>query len=80
MKCENCIHHAVCALYTFSGYNSDECGFYETRRPHGEWETCIDTEYCKCSYCGNVVMLEESVRFHFCPNCGADMRRRGGSE
>ena len=46
-------------------------------RPHGEWEACLDTEYCKCSYCGTVVMLEESVRFHFCPNCGADMRKEG---
>ena len=38
MKClkEKCIHQAVCALYTFSGYDSDECGFYETR-PHGKW-------------------------------------------
>ena len=48
-------------------------------RPHGEWEACLDTEYCKCSYCGTVVMLEESVRFHFCPNCGADMRKEGES-
>ena len=48
-------------------------------RPHGEWKACLDTEYCKCSYCGTVVMLEESVRFHFCPNCGADMREEGES-
>ena len=49
------------------------------KRPHEEWEACLDTEYCKCSYCGTVVMLEESVRFHFCPNCGADMRKGGDS-
>ena len=70
----------------------DECGnvvycdtdrfkvVFEDERPHEEWETCIDTEYCKCSYCGNVVMFEESVRFHFCPNCGADMRKEGEKE
>ena len=41
MRCDNCIHHAVCALYTFSGYNYDECVFYETR-PHGEWIPCSE--------------------------------------
>lgn len=35
-SCEKCIHEPVCALYTYSGYNSDECCFYETRS-HGEW-------------------------------------------
>lgn len=48
VKClkEKCIHHDVCALYTFSGYASDECGFYETK-PHVEnekqqWIPCTD--------------------------------------
>ncbi len=58
MKClkEKCIHHDVCALYTFSGYASDECGFYETK-PHVEnekpqwipvtYRQMDNDEYCK---------------------------------
>lgn len=64
------LHRRVC------GSGHKVCEQYEEYepRPHGEWEACLDTEYCKCSYCETVMMLEESVRFHFCPNCGADMR------
>ena len=56
MKClkEKCIHHDVCALYTFSGYASDECGFYETK-PHVEnekpqWIPCTDRLPDKTGY------------------------------
>ena len=83
MKClkEKCIHHAVCALYTYSGYASDECGFYETR-PHGEWvfkydNPLIKMGYWECSKCKTGrLMVEEN----FCPNCGADMRKEGEPE
>lgn len=75
MKCENCIHHAVCALYTYSGYASDECCFYETR-PHGKWKY-IGTgtvEKAKCSVCSKITITEPFGEPPFCPNCGADMR------
>jgi len=42
-------------------------------RPRGEWKACEDTSYCNCSKCGNVVMLEETYIFRFCPWCGAPM-------
>lgn len=81
MKClkEKCIHHDVCALYTFSGYASDECGFYETR-PHGEWIDRSDGgrirypfwERYECSKCG-----AKSENTNFCPQCGSDNRPKG---
>ena len=76
---EKCIHHDVCALYTFSGYASDECGFYETR-PHGEWikgrwESCgaLTEDYYNCSECGH----ETTWRTNYCSKCGSDNRPRG---
>ena len=47
----------------------------------GEW---IEQEDCwQCSECGNEYVLEVDVKpidakMHFCPNCGADMRKREG--
>ena len=74
------IHKSFAEVYDKGYVNGYKDAKKKFDRPHGEWETCIDTEYRKCSYCGNVVMLEESVRFHFCPNCGADMRKGGEAE
>lgn len=48
------------------------------QRPHGEWIPCKDDNFCKCSECKQIVMSEE--RSNFCPNCGADMRTKGGDE
>ncbi len=56
-------------------------------RPHGEWIEqykndgkwhdmgYFDHMY-KCSKCGS----DGSQRWHFCPNCGADMRKEGDGE
>ena len=47
-------------------------------RPQGEW---IEQEDCwQCSECGDEYVLEVGVkpidaRMHYCPNCGADMRK-----
>ena len=43
-------------------------------RPRGEW---VALEYgYKCSACTAAFYTHSN----FCPNCGADMRKRGGSE
>lgn len=78
MKClkEKCIHSAVCALYTCSGYASDECGFYETR-PQGEWrhyEGYLTCSECRTEYDDDIMMHCGDDVPNFCPNCGADMR------
>lgn len=28
----------------------------------------------KCSACGKITMVDNSIKYNFCPNCGADMR------
>lgn len=71
MKClkENCIHQNVCALYTFSGYNTDECGCYEYR-PHGSWEGQPQRRNLVirvCTSCG-----ELSAVGNFCMWCGSN--------
>ena len=47
---------------------------------HGEWiKTRLAMEY-QCSNCQNVVYAESTRTghklFNFCPNCGADMRKK----
>lgn len=89
MNCENCIHHAVCALYTYSGYASDECVFYETR-PRGKWLTTPNPNYSPfdstsevtyvCSKCTYSSGERITAYWNFCPNCGADMRKEGEVE
>ena len=50
------------------------------QRPHGEW--VLDKEFSfvlniyECSKC----RFNGSKRWHFCPNCGADMRKEGGEK
>lgn len=72
MRCEDCIHEKVCEGYS----NCEEAGLCEPKRPHGEWITCKDDNFCKCSVCMNIVMCEELS--NFCPDCGADMRPKEG--
>ncbi len=54
-------------------------GFEDARkqfeRPHGEWIDCEDNNYCKCSICGNIVMIEEVTTY--CGSCGASMAKEG---
>ena len=52
-------------------------------RPQGKW---IEQEDCwQCSECGDEYVLEVGVkpidaRMHYCPNCGADMRKGADDE
>ena len=86
--CENCIHRIVCDHE--SKYRK-ACGQFLEKRPRGEWK--IDSEYwyifhCVCSKCNTDVMkyISGSENWwlnsvpHFCPNCGADMRKEGEAE
>lgn len=50
-------------------------------RPHGEWierEDWNGDSYYDCSVCGESFVLFDGTPsmnlYHFCPNCGADMR------
>ena len=75
IECNKCIHYPVCD-HSRDYFKYDECSYYsEESRQHGEWLSCKDDNFCKCSGCGQIVMSEE--RSNFCPNCGADMRREG---
>ena len=38
----------------------------------GKWKAHGDCGVTECSVCG--WSIEECIEFHFCPNCGADMR------
>ena len=29
----------------------------------------------KCSACGKITMVDNSIKYNFCPNCGAKMRK-----
>lgn len=40
---------------------------------HGEWKHKSHAFVC-CSECGNII--ERLRRTNFCPNCGADMRKK----
>lgn len=49
-------------------------------RPKGRWELADDGDGAVCSECGTdfCILVYATEGFHFCPNCGADMR--GGGE
>lgn len=51
--------------------DGEECVLYEPDRPHGEWKADGT-----CSECGVYSSLNKDTAY-FCPNCGADMRKRG---
>ena len=42
-------------------------------RPHGTWENCGGIFCARCSVCKDIAY--ETVG-NFCPNCGADMRKK----
>ncbi len=46
-------------------------------REKGEWEEADDGDGVVCSVCREdfCVLVYETERFNFCPNCGADMRK-----
>lgn len=48
------------------------------KKPHGKWLWSTNNNnvpYCKCSVCG---IGMGDAEFDFCPNCGADMRKKRG--
>ena len=67
-ECEKCIHYCVCMV---NSYCHVPCGYYEEKRPHGEWVE--KGHYTYCSECGK----ECATLYNFCPNCGSDNRKRG---
>ena len=51
----------------------------EEERPQGKWLHPYTTDIaCECSICH--VQMPITYYFHFCPNCGADMRKETDNE
>ena len=80
--CNNCIHKAVCSIYTATG-GVKKCKHFKEERK-GKWKPVDYTAHCscgksyktvhyKCSAC-NRVAFAQPYGLTFCPNCGADMR------
>ena len=56
-------------------------------RPHGEWHTIPNSNFSPfdstseviymCSQCSYSSGKRIAANWNFCPNCGADMRKRG---
>lgn len=69
----------------FAGY-ADYCVLFDEidtmpaadvqRVKRGEWEKKSSVGVFRCSLCQHIFMLgaDEIDEYHFCPNCGADMR------
>ena len=83
-KCKDCLHMELCArderLTDFTPEQEALCQFFVDRhryvvREKGEW---VYDHWCefKCSKCGALSKTEPRGEENFCPNCGADMRRR----
>lgn len=49
----------------------------ESLRSKGEWEEADDGDGVVCSACREdfCTIINETDRYNFCPNCGADMRK-----
>ena len=71
MRCEDCVHEKVCEGFS----NCESEGLCELKRPNGEWKREPNGYLAtrKCSNCG----FDGNQLWHFCPNCGAKMRREG---
>lgn len=50
-------------------YINERNRLLKERRPHGKWITTWDRYIFQCSCCHG-----KSVKYNFCPECGADMR------
>lgn len=82
-ECETCIHRKVCWTVEEFGERLDDglCeDFVDEHRPHGEWKrielTFVGYTY-RCSECGWKIKATDrdiDLHYHFCSNCGADMR------
>ena len=54
-------------------YDEDDCW---NGRVHGEWVTVNDVlDVYICDQCGEIYQIQNIPMWHFCPNCGADMRK-----
>ena len=74
MNCGVCNHRKVCRCFP----NPEEyCSEFEPERSNGEWiKFTLEGGFLsshKCSNCG----FNGNQLWHFCPNCGADMRKEG---
>lgn len=76
-KCGDCFHAELCEksemIVGFSRDNPAYCGMFLNSADvapvrHGRWER-YTKNLRECSNCGYVV----SIRYDYCPNCGAKM-------
>ena len=88
MTCKDCLHFDVCYVLADNPEEAEvegaetDCNHFADRsryvvREKGEWEEADDGDGIVCPACGEdfCVLVYETERFNFCPNCGADMRK-----
>ena len=67
--CETCIKNDVCESAELDFGSVKKCKYYFEAPKHGKWVDCDDNNYCKCSICGLIVLIEEIT--NYCGACGA---------
>lgn len=88
-KCETCFHHQndKCASYVWCENGESYRLAYDKLQiieldpvKRGRWYLADDGDGVVCSECGEdfCVLLNEVMRFRYCPNCGAYMREMYG--
>ena len=87
--CFECLHYEACQSWNIGSLArtaADNCVNYRASvdvRPvvRGTWVGIDDFPHddWECDHCGCVVENTDDPwnYFHFCPNCGADMREKG---
>ena len=76
--CNNCIHKDVCSRWTAT-WGMKTCEHFREATKKGKWEYAGKSNghaICRCSVCKTLVR----GRGHFCKECGADMRQKGGTD
>lgn len=81
--CNNCIHKIVCSKYIACG-EVKSCEHHREERK-GRWEDAheiksfrhtnipvVKCSKCECYFCD--IINNHHYMYHYCPNCGADMR------
>ena len=82
--CNNCIHKDVCGRYAAT-WGMKSCEHFLEMPKKGEWvdvrgipSVCLkDVPVVKCSKCEIYfcdLINNHHYMYHYCPNCGADMR------